>query len=189
MSQLHLATKKKAVKKYAALLEDGHTRAEIENLLIEEEYTSEERMEIFEGIDDHLEKITNGKIEPGGYDPANPNSIIENDFNYNNLTGEEFKRYETILEKLCPVQGIEEHTFKLFDFELYHAKPLFKQRFEGMDGSPVDFIGIKLKTVGINFEPPISPTRISIHSVRTLNEQIKNTHSRAGYGKYYLLKK
>jgi hypothetical protein len=119
------------------------------------------------------------------FDPKNPNAVLNLDFDYNNLTGEEFKRYNELLESLCPVLGIKEHTFKSFDFELYRAKPIFKERFPGLPNTPRDFIGIEL----IEDKQPLFKTRITIRNARDLNSQIINANHNSRWGKYYLLKK
>lgn len=190
MEQLHHLTKKKAVKKYGGLLAGGKSRAQVENLMIEEEYSPDEITEILAAIDAPPEiKPAPAEIKAGEWDPKNPNAIIKNDINYENLVGEEFIRYNAILESLSPDGGYGEHTVHLFDFELYRATPIRKARYEGLPGTPIDFIGVKLRTVGNMMDPPINQTRITINNARELNSQILNQHSIEGHGKYYLLKK
>ncbi|MDB5280702.1 MAG: hypothetical protein JWR61_5657 [Ferruginibacter sp.] len=189
---LHQTTKKKAVTKYRNLLNEGATNENITALMDEEEFTVEDKAEIFAAIAEPVKSeqrlSTNGEKV---FDPQNPNSIINNDFDYANLVGDEFKRYLAELEALDPSLGFGPHSNDTFWFDKYMAKPVRKVRFEGMDGSPVDFIGIQLRSLGdkTRYEPPIVSTRISIKNARTLNEQIVNAHAIAGYGNYYLLKK
>ncbi|MDN3658922.1 hypothetical protein QWZ08_24980 [Ferruginibacter paludis] len=189
---LQQPTKKKAITKYSKLLSDGKTNEEIAKLMDEEEFTTEEQAEIFAGISDAIESGKNKLTDDTKiFDPANPNAIIKNDIDYANLVGPEFKRYLDLLESLDPERGHGPHTGHCFQFELYRAKPIRKVRFEGMEGSPMDFIGIMLKTMGERdrFEPPIVTTSITIRTARELNSQIVNAHGIAGHGTYYLLKK
>lgn len=120
------------------------------------------------------------------YDPQNPNAIIINDFDYNNLKDEEWERYNELIDHLCPQLGVKEHSGHAFDFELYRAKPIFKARYPGLRDTPYDLKGIEL--VGID-KRPIQKTRMEIRYVRDLNRQIENEHSRNGFGRIYLLKK
>lgn len=124
------------------------------------------------------------KKKQAEFDPRNPNSILDLDqFDYKNMVGEEFKNYTDFLEKIHPEADKQEGPE--FDFELYHAKPVFKPRDAEQQGSKVDFTGIVLK----EHAPPIQKARIGIKSARLLNDQIVTAQSRTGYGKYYLLSK
>jgi hypothetical protein len=123
------------------------------------------------------------------YEPGNPNSCLDLNFDYTKLTGEEFKRYNDYLEEVCPELGIHEHTNRGFDFVLCRAKPVFKERYPGIPNSPIDLIGIELKTDPQTQTAVKHKTRIPFRHARTHNAQIENEHSRTGHGSYYLLVK
>jgi hypothetical protein len=116
-------------------------------------------------------------------------------FDYKNLTGEDFKNYveiagdrsyrivdrETGEEK--PVIGLLRED-QMHDYELYRVEVVMRPRYPGVKDTPIDFNGVKTRT-----EKPDQRTRITVKSALELNAQILNAHSRAGHGRYYLLKK
>lgn len=189
---LHHATKKKAVTKYGKLLTDGKTKAEVEALMLEEEYTPEEIGEIFTAIEAPLppEKPKGEKEEK----PASPNDSLDlSEFNYKKLTGDSFKKYVELVGDRSYKEIVEGEERPVrakllendsYDFELYKAKPIRKARYTGVAGSPMDYIGLEI----IN-DTPIHTSRMPVKNAQELNAQILNQHSIAGHGKYYLLKK
>jgi hypothetical protein len=134
------------------------------------------------------------KIKNAELTKASPNDELDlSGFNYNELTGESFKQYvglagdhsatEIIEGEVVPVRGSLEEN-KAYDFVLLKAVPVMQARFPGMENTPYDYVGIRVK------EPkPIHTTRISVKTALEHNRQILNAHSRAGHGKYYFLKK
>jgi hypothetical protein len=136
-------------------------------------------------------KVSNPKKE---LTKASPNDELDlSSFNYNELTGESFKNYvklagdhsamEIVEGDVVPIRGSLEEN-KAYDFVLLKAVPVMQARFPGMENTPYDYVGIKVK------EPkPIHTTRISVKTALEHNRQILNAHSRAGHGKYYFLKK
>jgi len=113
---------------------------------------------------------------------------------YKNLKGETFKKYVQLVGdrsfveindegKAVPVVGKLQQNDS-YDFEQYRAKPIFKDRFPGMEGTPRDYVGIEIIR-----DKPEHTSRIPVSVALEFNAQILNQHSRAGHGKYYLLKK
>ncbi len=123
-----------------------------------------------------------------------PNSNLKlSKFNYKTLIGEQFKEYVKLVGDRSfkeIVDGVEKGVIgqlkenDLYDFELYKAKPVMMARYVGVPNSPLDFVGITI----VNDTPEYS-TRIPVKVALLHNAQILNAHSRAGHGKYYLLKK
>jgi hypothetical protein len=126
---------------------------------------------------------------------SSPNDELDLDeFNYESLTGENFKEYVRLVGdrsyterndegKYVPVNGSLLQNDK-YDFILLPAVPVMVERFPGMKDTPIDYIGIKAKTL-----TPIHRTRIPVSTALEYNAQIVNQHSRAGHGKYYFLAK
>lgn len=122
-------------------------------------------------------------------------AIDLSDFDYKNLTGESFKRYVEIVGdrnfrvaneetgKRIPVNGKLKGD-EMRHFSLYNVEVIRRTRYEGVQGSPVDFVGVKIKN-----ETPINTTLIPVKTAIELNAQIVNAHAVAGHGRYYLLKK
>lgn len=127
------------------------------------------------------------------FDPKNPNAILDlSKFDYDKtylLKGESFKDYISLLEKLCPKEGHARHTDTGFDFELHEAKPIYEVRYPGIPNSPSDLVGVELKVNPKTNSSVLYKTRISIKHARDLNLQIENAHSRAGFGRFFLLAK
>jgi hypothetical protein len=129
------------------------------------------------------------------YDPSSPNSQLNlSQFNYEGLTGESFKEYVSLVGDRSFIELNDEGratpvTGKLmlqdkYDFVLLPAVPVMKVRYPGVKDSPIDYVGIKAKTL-----QPIHKTRIPVSAALEYNAQIINQHSRAGHGKYYFLAK
>lgn len=127
------------------------------------------------------------------YDPMNPNAILDlESFDYHNpqgFKGEEFKQYNELLDSICNEFGTGEHPGKNFLFELHRAAPIRVERYPGMPNTPVDFVGVMIKTDQQKNSSVVHKTNITIQQARIHNQQIHNAHSLAGYGTYYLLKK
>lgn len=117
------------------------------------------------------------------------------DFDYHNLTGDKFKKYVELAgdrsyrvvdketgEETPIVGDLKEND--IYTFVLHKVDVVMKPRFPGVKDTPMDFNGIKIKT-----DKPEHTTRIPVKTAHELNAQILNAHSRAGHGKYYLLKK
>jgi len=90
-------------------------------------------------------------------------------FDYKNLTGDEYKRYVAHVESL-PL-------FDLRQYDCYKARQVKKERFEGMPGSPWDVVGIEITT-----DKPLHTTKIDRKTADEMNKQLPNS------GRIYLLK-
>lgn len=196
-----------AIKKYSGIKKQGTTKAEMADLLKNDEnkYSAADQKIILDEVFKEDPGTTN--TPPPVTPPApmktkaskkaeSPNDDLDlKGFDYSNLVGKKFKEYVELVGDRCfvsfdpetgkvePVNG-QLQTNKSFDFECYKAAPVMKERFPGMKDTPVDFIGITLKNTTPEFT-----TRMSVANAIELNGQILNPHSRAGFGKYYLLKK
>lgn len=95
-------------------------------------------------------------------------------FDYKNLAAEEYTRYIAHVHSL---QLFDKH-----DFELYHAKAIFKKEFDE-NLNPVR----RIVAIEVLRDQPIKKTRIPVHMAIDLNNQIEQ-NTAAGQGKYYLLK-
>jgi hypothetical protein len=127
--------------------------------------------------------------------PASKGKLDLSKFDYKNLTGESFKEYVKLVGDRSYLEvDREEGTEKpvigmlkendMYDFQLHKVDVIMKDRFPGIAGTPKDFNGIRVKS-----DQPEMVTRIPVKTALELNAQIMNAHSRAGHGKYYLLKK
>lgn len=207
--------KSAAVKRYDSIKKQGATKEELADLLKKDpkKYSAKDQAAILaEVLKDNTEAgSNNGNGNPPPPPPPppaaekkkktadrapSPNDDLDlSGFDYSKLTGKKFKEYVELVGdrsfeffdaeegKVHKIQGqLEEQ--KSYDFECYRAQPVFKERFPGMKDSPFDFIGITLKNT-----TPEHTTRTSVKNVHELNSQILNQHSRAGHGRYYLLKK
>jgi len=188
---LHHSTKKKAAAKFGGLMKEGKTKEEVTVLMKEEEFTDEEMEEIFTAISEPI-KVNNLKVSEEK--KPSPNDALDlSGFEYKILKDAKFKEYvelvgdrsfvEIVDGMEVPVRGslLENDSY---DFDLYKAKPLRKDRFPGMKDTPKDYVGIEI----IN-DTPVHTTRMTVKTMLELNGQILNQHSIAGHGKYYLLKK
>jgi len=99
--------------------------------------------------------------------PATPETMAQK-FDYKNLTGENFKKYEAHVNDL-PLFG-------LLDFNVYKVKSVIKELYPGLPNSPKVFDGIEI----VN-DKPIHKTRIDVKTALEMNAQVRNT------GRYYLL--
>jgi predicted transcriptional regulator len=177
---------KSAVKNYAA---QAQTEEDIRALLVTDEYSAEE-------IEQVIAEVFKNEVTETTEVKKGPNEALDlTKFDYKNLTGKKFKEYVELVGDRSLIQideetGAESHVpgslkqDDSYDFELYPVEVVMKQRFPGVQGSPSDFNGVKIKNA-----TPEHTTRIPIRHALEYNAQILNAHSRAGHGKYYLLKK
>ena len=187
---LHHNTKKRLVAKYSKLLKEGSTREDIKLLMVEDEVVEDESKEIFLAIDTPDEEAP---VIP--VNNESPNAKLDlSGFDYKSLKGESFKHYVQLVGdknyqtknengRYTAVEGsllLEEN----YDFQRFKAKPIRQERFEGMEGSPVDYVGIQILN-----DTPEHTTRITVGTALELNSQILNSHALANNGRYYLLKK
>lgn len=124
----------------------------------------------------------------------NPNDSLDlSGIDYRNLRGEVFKKYVELVGdrsyKFLDDGEEKEVRGKLLEndhyvFELYKVKPIRRPRYVGVEGTPVDYVGLEITS-----DKPIHTTSISVKMALELNSQILNAHSIAGHGRYYLLKK
>lgn len=200
--------KKSALKKVADFMAKPMSKGEAIELLKTDEsnYTEDEITAISEAVVE-TDPAGTGNTPPvieenaGGEAEANEKPKVTekidlSEFNYKNLTGESFEKYvdivgdrsvtvidkETGKESLGRSGKLQEN--ENFTFELYKVESVMKVRFPGVKDSPSDFVGVKVKD-----DKPIQTTKIPIKVAHELNSQILNAHSRAGNGRYYLLKK
>jgi hypothetical protein len=187
---LHHNTKKRLVAKYSKLLKEGSTREDIKLLMAEDDVLEDETKEIFLAIDTPEEETV---LMPVNAD--SPNTKLDlSGFDYKSLKGENFKKYVQLVGdknyqtknengRYTAIEGsllLEDN----YDFQRFKAKPIRQERFEGMEGSPVDYVGIQILN-----DTPEHTTRITVGTALELNSQILNSHSLANNGRYYLLKK
>jgi hypothetical protein len=180
------------------------TRKQIDEIVeaktdLAKQITSEEMKDVLEQeniSETDAEKILKKLYPDGANQPKQDDDAIDlSGFDYKNLVGANFKKYvelvgdrsyrefdaETGEEK--PVVGrLKENDH--YEFQLFKVDVVMKVRFPGIKDSPLDFIGLRTKT-----DRPEHTTKIPIRTAHELNAQILNAHSRAGHGKYYLLKK
>jgi hypothetical protein len=201
----------KALKKFQPMKDAGKTVEEIttEISIDENGYEPDEVKQLLEALGFEEEKpepkpAPNLSASTGTKPPELP--ALENQsqssdlasilagIDYKNLKGETFKKYVQLVGdrsfveindegKAVPVVGKLQQNDS-FDFEQYRAKPIFKDRFPGMEGTPRDYVGIEIIR-----DKPEHTSRIPVSVALEFNAQILNQHSRAGHGRYYLLKK
>ena len=193
----------KAVKKFKPLLDEGKSIDDIQIIIStdEEGFEADEITQIIEvlsitpapgnGANKGDEQAPDKNLPGAGEKPAYDLAEID----YKNLKGDMFKKYVSIVGdrsyqpidettgKPTPVVGMLRQDEQK-DFELYRVKPIMKERFPGMEGSPKDFVGLEIVR-----DTPEHVTRIPVSVALEFNAQILNAHSIAGHGKYYLLKK
>lgn len=92
-------------------------------------------------------------------------------FDYTNLIGDEFARYQKHIDSLAPTDAPSLPVL----FEEYRAQPVF--------GSQQSVVGIKLLD-----EQPIRVVSTEVRYARLHNQQIGNAQSRAHGGTFYLIK-
>lgn len=142
------------------------------------------------------------KAAKGEYDPANPNAhVLEllSGINYKELSDRNnFKKYcevagdERVVDKdaLENIEGYQRGIAGVldlnrnYDYVKMKVTPVRVQRYKGVEGSPLDFVGLR-----ITDDTPVFTTRITKRVADELNQQILNAHNLAGKGFYYLLKK
>jgi hypothetical protein len=202
---MHHMKLKAAVEKFTPIHSAGTTKEELKGLILADEkgYTEEEAEDI----------LNQFKFEDAGDLPAvqpppppppkkpavvseGPNASLQLDkFDYKNLKGAKFKEYVELVGdrsfttidvetgQEIPVVGQLKQN-DMYDFQLFRMVPIMKDRFPGVKDTPRDFIGLTMKN-----DTPEHTTRITVAQATEYNAQILNAHSRAGHGKYYLLKK
>lgn len=181
---LHYKTKEAAAKKHGHLVDKPD---ELERSLAEDKsnYNDEEIKELLQAI-----------LHPASVDPKTDKKepaagsfnakILDKlkDFDYENMRGEDFKKYCLMVQSLQLDQN--------YDFEQYSVEVIKKDRYRGVQGSPVDIIGFKLKN-----SRPLNTTRIPVkYALQTngtvvvfddgyevINDQFSHN------GRYFLLKK
>ncbi|MBK7885482.1 MAG: hypothetical protein IPJ81_18080 [Chitinophagaceae bacterium] len=127
--------------------------------------------------------------------PNEKHNLIEylSQFDYKNLKGDQFKKYVALVGDRSCKQIVDGKEMAIvgelkendeYDFVLYKTKPIIQDRYVGVEGSPKDFVGLTIVD-----DTPQHTTRIPVKVALMHNAQIMNAHSRAGHGKYYLLKK
>lgn len=162
---------KDAAKKYADTNED-----ELAFTLKADGFSPEDSATIMDAIDAAKAKAPKAAAKEGVEEIENKNEGLDLEgFDYNNLSGDDFKKYENLIKSL--------DWNSLYDFELYKAVPVKEARYPGMEGTPFDVVGIKLIST-----TPIAKSRITAKAVTNLNAQLPNgTPSVPCF--YYLLKK
>lgn len=108
--------------------------------------------------------------------PGPNDSLDLSKFDYDNLTGEAWKEYREMFDKL---PGHENR-----DFVQYMASGVFKTVLNDNADKETVLVGIKL-----NQSKPVNHTRIPVHMARNLNAQIMDRNNPASNSRYYLLKK
>jgi hypothetical protein len=185
-------TKKEVTAKFAELKTQGATREELADLLKKDpsKPNAKEQKEILDAI-----------FEPasGGGQNGNKNTANEDvmellaDIDYSNLKGEMFKKYVSIVGDRSFIEIKDGQEFPVrgqllenqeFDFIQVKAKPILQPRYAGVQGTPMDYVGVEVTS-----DKPLHTTRMAVKQALEMNAQILNQHSRAGHGKYYLLKK
>jgi hypothetical protein len=171
-------------KRFASLKEQGTTAEELKKLILEDGNTEEEAnallAELFTGTSpnplptvtaaaggDHSAPNVNPPGETEGEAPAQSKGHPK--FDYKNLTGENFKKYEAY------VHGLPWHD--MHDFLVYKVNPVITERYSGLKDTPKDMTGIDI----IN-DRPIHQTRVDVKTALEMNAQVRNS------GRYYLLK-
>lgn len=109
--------------------------------------------------------------------PKLPNDNLDlKDFDYDNLTGESFKKYQELVNSL---QGHENR-----DFVQYMASGVFNTILNDNADKEVVLVGIKINNI-----KPVNFTRVPVNVARNLNAQIMDRNNPASNSRYYLLKK
>lgn len=177
--------KKAALKKVETAVEGGATAEEAIELLKTDtaNYTEEELSEI------------NTAFNTGSSGTAKSGLLNLEEFNYKDLTGSSFKKYVELTGDRSFVEVDKEtgeekgvvgslELNKQYDFQLHKVEVVRKKRYVGVDGSPMDFNGLKVKN-----DKPETFSRMPLYVALDLNSQILNAHSIAGHGKYWFLRK
>lgn len=176
---MHHMRLKKALETFQPKIDAGATPDEITVELQKEEYgyTEEEQAEILKAL--HAENAGNGEtgtppeagtqgappppasVAPvGSSNPGNSEGPKAPRFDYNNLTGEEFKKY---MNHIASLNGNDKRTFKLMRVEV-----IKKVRYKGIKDSPVDVIGVRIKD-----SKPIITTLIPVKAATVQNGFIR----------------
>lgn len=159
----------KTKEKYLKAIKDGVTADELRQVMAAEGIDSEaaegfitENYEPAPGPDAGGD---DSSPEPRPSEPGNkPEKVV---FDYEKLTGEEFKRYNDHLASL-PL-----NTQK--DFLVFKVEPIVTEKYPGLKGTPRELTGVR------TIDKPIQKTRITPKVALNLNSQVRNTR------RYYLL--
>lgn len=147
---MHHMTLKAAVGKFQPLIDEGKTPDQVKAELEKEEYG-------YSDVD--ISEILKALHEANSGDNPNNKSKVQGDapkFDYSDLKGENFKEY---MQYIASLDGNEK---KVFD--LYRVEVIKKPRYKGIQNSPVDIVGVRIKDV-----KPISSTLIPIRHASTQN--------------------
>lgn len=177
-----------------------------QEVLSANEFSNEEVAEVIEAIaapdfvnTEAAPPASNGSIKPAepAEKPKSMNADLNlSEFNYaGRFVGKPFQEYCTMVgDQNLAIYDYEEGKVRTFpgtilkdqlrDFQAFKVRPITRERFPGMDKTPVDFIGIEFRD-----QTPVMTTRISVQQALNLNAQVVNAHGMAGHGIYYLLKK
>jgi hypothetical protein len=134
-------------------------------------YSEQEADQVIEALTKEPEKDSKEKNAKGQTAPKqstkaiaeqSPNDEIKPKLakiDYENLHGESFAEYGELVESL-PAD-------KMFDFVVVKVEAIKQTRFEGVDGSPIDTIGVKLTST-----IPVSATRVYAKTAIAQNGRI-----------------
>lgn len=144
---LHHKTKESAIKKYS------HLSSKTTDLLAalkedDNKYSDEDITEIVEAI-----VVKKTDTEP------QKSLLVLDGFDYENLSGESFKKYCLYVQSL----QLEDR----YVFEQYKVEAIKKVRFRGVKDSPIDIIGIKL----VNTKPT-TVTKIGVKHALIFNGRV-----------------
>lgn len=182
---MHHMKLKAAVAKFQPLIDSGYTPDQLSEELKKEEYnySEEEQSEIMQALHE-----ANGGEKGGGENPNKSNNGGEPaapKFDYSDLKGDKFKEY---MKHIASLNGNEKRVF-----EQYKVEVIKKPRYKGVEGSPVDIIGIRIKD-----NKPLNSTLIAIKHASTQNGFIREDEDGeffelvgsqvAENGRFYLLK-
>lgn len=157
---------KKALETFQPKIDAGATPEEIKAELEKEEYgyNEEEQAEILDALHEANAGKSDGNPPPPPEGESNKESQKTGSdapkFDYNNLKGEELKRY---MKHLRSLNGNEKRTFKLMRVEV-----IKKVRYKGIKDSPMDIAEIRIKD-----PKPIMTTLIPVKAATAQNGFIR----------------
>lgn len=147
---------KKGVKAYQNMVDAQMGDDEILESLASNGYTQEEITQILKAATDGGDNGGEGGEKSFAFDKKN-------------LIGNAWTAYKNHFDSLDKNTDLK--------FEQYKVEVVKKARYEGMAGSPVDVVGLKIKD-----DTPVSTTSINPRHAEELNRQVENT------GRYFLIK-
>lgn len=164
---MHHMRLKKALETFQPKIDAGATPEEIKAELEKEEYgyNEEEQADILEALHDANAGKSGGNPPPpppppGSENKGNSEGPKAPQFDYNNMKGEELKRY---MKHLRSLNGNEKRTFKLMRVEV-----IKKVRYKGIKDSPMDIAEIRIKD-----PKPIMTTLIPVKAATAQNGFIR----------------